>query len=128
MSKSNESVLTRRQALQGVATLVGGSIAVTQLGAFMSRAAVAASEGAGPVFLDDDQFTLVLRSGSLPKIVVTVSLDRTGSSWPVGSNTNIGRRFMAQSTHTPAVARKQQKTTASVNPQPPAWCWRRELR
>lgn len=61
MKTGDESLLTRRQALQGAAALVGGSIAATQLGPFMSRAALAATEGADPVFLDNDQFALVER-------------------------------------------------------------------
>ena len=52
-------MLTRRKAIQGAATLVGGTIAATQLGAFMSRAAFAATENAAPQFLNQGQFQLV---------------------------------------------------------------------
>lgn len=61
MKTCDKSLLTRRQALQGAAALVGGSIAATQFAPFMSRAAVAATEGGDPVFLDSDQFALVER-------------------------------------------------------------------
>ncbi|MDH3440915.1 MAG: gluconate 2-dehydrogenase subunit 3 family protein, partial [Gammaproteobacteria bacterium] len=50
---------TRRQAIRGAASLVGGTIAVTQLGAFMSRAAVAATSNPAPQFFDNAQFELI---------------------------------------------------------------------
>lgn len=54
-------MVTRRKALQGAAALVGGSLAATQMGAFMGRAAVAADEGAAPAFFDSEQFALLER-------------------------------------------------------------------
>lgn len=53
--------ITRRRALQGAASLLGGTIATTQLGPFMARAALAADEDAAPVFFDRAQFALVER-------------------------------------------------------------------
>lgn len=57
----NKVLVTRRQAIQGAASLVGGTLAATQLGTFMSRAAVAAAEDSPPVFFDRQQFRLVER-------------------------------------------------------------------
>ena len=45
----------------GAASLVGGTIAATQLGALVSRAAVAATENTPPRFFDDPQFALIER-------------------------------------------------------------------
>ena len=53
--------ITRRRAIQGAASLVGGAIAAAQVGPFMSRAAVAAAADAAPEFLDAADFALVER-------------------------------------------------------------------
>ena len=53
--------ITRRKAIQGAASLVGGTIAATQLGAFMSRAAAAAADNSAPLFFEDEQFLLLER-------------------------------------------------------------------
>ena len=54
-------LLTRRKALKGAASLLGGTVAVTQLGALMSRAASAAVAGEAPEFFDENRFALVER-------------------------------------------------------------------
>jgi hypothetical protein len=53
--------LTRRQAIRGAATLVGGALAAGQLTPFLSRVARAADESAEPVFFDESQFELLGR-------------------------------------------------------------------
>ena len=53
--------LTRRQAIQGAATLVGGALAAGQLTPFLGRVARAADESAEPVFFDETQFELLGR-------------------------------------------------------------------
>lgn len=55
----NKTKLTRRQAIRGAASVVGGTIAAAQLAPFMSRVAHAQNAGAAPRFLDEDQFALV---------------------------------------------------------------------
>ncbi len=55
------ALMTRRKAIQGAASLVGGTFAAAQLGTFVSRAAVAAAENSVPLFFDQDQFPLVER-------------------------------------------------------------------
>jgi gluconate 2-dehydrogenase gamma chain len=65
MSADNRKSLTRRQAIQGAASLVGGTIAAAQLGGFMSRAALAATEGSDPVFFDDAALSLIERIADL---------------------------------------------------------------
>jgi hypothetical protein len=57
-----ETLLTRRNAIQGAAALLGGTLAAAQLGAFMSRAARAAASDSTPEFFDSDQFALVERA------------------------------------------------------------------
>lgn len=57
-----DNLLTRRRALQGAASLLGGTLAATHLGPFMSRAARAAAGDAAPVFFDTDQFALLERA------------------------------------------------------------------
>ena len=60
--KSERSTsITRRKALQGAASLLGGTIAAAHLGTFMSRAAVAATENPAPQFFNQDHFQLVER-------------------------------------------------------------------
>jgi gluconate 2-dehydrogenase gamma chain len=59
--QDDRNLLTRRKAIQGAASLLGGTIAATQLSTFMSRAAVAAAAGEPPEFFDADQFALVER-------------------------------------------------------------------
>ena len=59
--QDDRKLLTRRKAIQGAASLLGSSIAATQLSTFMSRAAVAAAAGEPPEFFDQDQFALVER-------------------------------------------------------------------
>ena len=54
-------MLTRRKAIQGAASLVGGTLAAAQLGPFMSRAAAAATENATPTFFNAEQFALLER-------------------------------------------------------------------
>lgn len=61
MKTRDDLLLTRRQAIQGAASLVGGTIATTQIGMVLSRAAIAAEEDAPPVFFDNDQFALLER-------------------------------------------------------------------
>ena len=51
--------LTRRQAIQGAATLVGGALVSSQLTPFLARVARAADESTDPVFLDEGAFELV---------------------------------------------------------------------
>jgi hypothetical protein len=53
--------VTRRRALQGAASLIGGTIAASQLGPFMNRAVAAAEAGSAPVFFDEAQFALLER-------------------------------------------------------------------
>lgn len=53
--------LTRRKALQGAASLIGGTIAVAQLGPLASRVALAQAENSPPVFFDAQQFSIVER-------------------------------------------------------------------
>ncbi len=55
------SLLTRRKAIQGAASLIGGTIAVSQLGPLASRAALAQADNSPPVFLDQVQFSIVER-------------------------------------------------------------------
>ncbi len=43
----------------GAASLIGGTIATTQLATLMSRVAYAQDTGASPVFFDQDQFALI---------------------------------------------------------------------
>jgi hypothetical protein len=57
-----EMLITRRSALQGAASLLGGTLATTQLGAFLGRVAHAADGNAAPVFFSADQFALVERA------------------------------------------------------------------
>jgi hypothetical protein len=59
--KEDGSMMTRRQAIRGAASVVGGTIAATQFTAFMSRAAFAADEGSPPQFFDENRFALVER-------------------------------------------------------------------
>ena len=59
--QDDRNLLTRRKAIQGAASLLGGTIAATQLSTFMSRAAVAAAAGEPPAFFDADQFALIER-------------------------------------------------------------------
>jgi len=54
-----KNMLTRRSAIMGAASLVGGTIAATQLPTLMSRVAYAQDAGAPPVFFDQDQFALI---------------------------------------------------------------------
>ena len=61
MSKETNALITRRKAIQGAASLVGGTIAAAQLGILMSRPAIAAAENSAPLFFDQDQFSLVER-------------------------------------------------------------------
>jgi len=61
MNKETNALITRRKAIQGAASLVGGTIAAAQLGIFMSRPAIAAAENSAPLFFDQDQFLLVER-------------------------------------------------------------------
>lgn len=61
MSERKDKLLTRRMAIQGAASLVGGTFAVAQLGGFMARAAAAATENPVPAFFDADQFSLIER-------------------------------------------------------------------
>lgn len=56
---TKRSLLTRRKALKGAASLLGGTIAASQLGLLTSRAASAAVAGEPPAFFDADQFSLV---------------------------------------------------------------------
>ena len=53
------ALLTRRKVLQGAASLIGGTVALAQLGPLASRAAAAATENAAPVFFDQDQFSVI---------------------------------------------------------------------
>lgn len=53
--------LTRRKALQGAASLIGGTIAVAQLGPLASRVALAQAENSLPLFFDQPQFLIVER-------------------------------------------------------------------
>lgn len=53
--------LTRRKAIQGAASLIGGTIAVAQLGPLASRAALAQAENSPAVFFDQAQFSIVAR-------------------------------------------------------------------
>lgn len=53
--------LTRREAIKRAASLLGGSIAATQLTGFVARAASAAQAGEPPAFFDEDQFALIER-------------------------------------------------------------------
>jgi len=53
------ALLTRRKALQGAVSLIGGTVALVQLGPLASRAAAAATENAAPVFFDQDQFSVI---------------------------------------------------------------------
>ena len=55
-------LLTRRRALQGAASLVGGTLAAAQLGPFMSRVANAAAGDRAPLFFDAGQFALLERA------------------------------------------------------------------
>jgi len=55
----NRILLTRRKAIQGAVSLLGGTIAAGQIGVFASRAASAAAADQPPAFFDQDQFTLV---------------------------------------------------------------------
>ena len=57
----NRILLTRRKAIQGAVSLLGGTIAAGQLGALASRAASAAAADQPPAFFDQDQFALVER-------------------------------------------------------------------
>jgi hypothetical protein len=57
-----ETLVTRRKALQGAVTLLGGTVAVTQLGTFLGRVAHAADGDASPTFFDADQFALLERA------------------------------------------------------------------
>ena len=59
------TVMTRRKALQGAASLIGGTIAVAQLGTLASRAALAQAESSPPQFFDQAQFSLVERAVDL---------------------------------------------------------------
>lgn len=53
--------LSRRTALKGAASLIGGSLAAAQLGPLASRAAAAAAEDAPPAFFGEAQFELLER-------------------------------------------------------------------
>ena len=53
-------LITRRKAIRGAVSLVGGTFAAAQLGTFMSRAA-AAAENSAPLFFDQQQFLLIER-------------------------------------------------------------------
>ena len=53
--------LTRRKAIQGAASLIGGTLAVANLGPLASRAALAQAENSPPVFFDAQQFSIVER-------------------------------------------------------------------
>lgn len=57
----NEQTLpiTRRKAIQGAASLLGGTVVAANLSTIVSQAALAATENAAPLFLDEDQFALV---------------------------------------------------------------------
>ena len=57
--QDDRNLLSRRKAIQGAASLLGGTIAATQLSTFMSRAAVAAAAGEPPEFFDANQFALI---------------------------------------------------------------------
>lgn len=57
-----ETLITRRKALQGAASLLGGSLAATQLGTILGRVAQAADSDASPIFFDADQFALLERA------------------------------------------------------------------
>lgn len=59
---SKEALLTRRNALKGAASLIGGTLAAAQLGGFLSRAAQAAADERAPLFFDTDQFALLERA------------------------------------------------------------------
>ena len=56
---ANETIITRRQAIRGAASIVGGTIAAAHVSAFLGRAAIAATDNAQPAFFTDDQFRLV---------------------------------------------------------------------
>jgi gluconate 2-dehydrogenase gamma chain len=55
------AVLTRRKAIQGAASLIGGTIAAAQLGPLASRAALAQAENSSPIFFDAQQFSIIER-------------------------------------------------------------------
>lgn len=57
----NQDLLTRRKAILGAASLVGGTFAAGQLGTVLSRAAAAAAADEAPAFFDQDQFALLER-------------------------------------------------------------------
>ena len=57
--------LTRRQAIKGAASLIGGTIAAAQLGPLAGRVALAQSENSPPVFFDQAQFSIVERVADL---------------------------------------------------------------
>jgi len=61
MNKKTNALITRRKAIQGAASLVGGTVAAANLGLLMSRPARAAAENSAPRFFDQDQFSLVER-------------------------------------------------------------------
>ena len=58
MSTSN-TLITRRQAIRGAASVVGGTIAAAQMTTFMSRVATAADERAAPRHFGENQFALI---------------------------------------------------------------------
>lgn len=54
-------MLTRRKAMQGAASLIGGTLAVAQFGPLASRVALAQAENSSPLFFDQVQFSIVQR-------------------------------------------------------------------
>jgi hypothetical protein len=57
-----ETLITRRSALQGAASLLGSTLASAQLAALPGRLALAADGDTAPVFFDADQFALLERA------------------------------------------------------------------
>jgi hypothetical protein len=51
--------ISRRNVLQGAASLVGGTLVAAHLGPLASRATAAAADNATPVFFDVDQFSMI---------------------------------------------------------------------
>ena len=58
MTRNTHSI-SRRSAIKGAATLVGGALGASAVGPFLARAAAAADEQAAPLFFDDRQFELL---------------------------------------------------------------------
>ena len=58
MTRNTHSI-SRRSAIKGAATLIGGALGASAVGPFLARAASAAEEQAPPLFFDDQQFALL---------------------------------------------------------------------